>query len=235
MRILGIIPARGGSKGVHKKNVKLLRGIPLINYTIESAKRSKLLTKFIVSTEDKEIAEISRNAGAEVPFLRPDHLAGDAAPTLPVIKHSLNFMMDKGIHFDAVCILQPTSPFRPNKMIDACIRKFELSKADTLISVKKVPDHYNPHWVFEYEDGNFFKISTGENSIIPRRQQLPDTFFRDGMIYLVKAEQILVCNTLFGEKITGYTTKGDCINIDTMEDWASAEDYLKRTDGEISI
>lgn len=225
MRILGVIPARGGSKGVPRKNIKLLGGIPLINYTIQSAKESKLLSACIVSTDDQEIAETCRIAGAEVPFIRPAYLAEDTTPTLPVLKHALEFMIKKGVHIDAICILQVTTPFRPTGMIDACIQKFEDCNADTLISVKKVPDHFNPHWVFEYED-DFFKISTGEKSIIPRRQQLPDTFYRDGMIYLIKAEQILSGNTIFGEMVTGFLSKGENINIDTLDDWLRAEEHL---------
>ena len=227
MNILGIIPARGGSKGVPRKNIKLLGGKPLIAYTIDSAKESKYLADVVVSTEDEEIAAVSRENGAKVPFLRPAELARDATPTLPVLKHCLEYFLAQGVQYEAVCILQATSPFRSRAMIDTCIDKFKQAKADTLISVKKVPDHYNPHWVFEEKGQDLFQISTGEKSIIPRRQQLPDTFYRDGMIYLVKSKLILEKNTLYGERISAFATDGENINIDTMEDWYLAEAFVK--------
>ena len=227
MKILGIIPARGGSKGVPRKNIKFLGNKPLIAYTINSALESEYLSNFIVSTEDQEIADISVKMGAEVPFLRPLELAGDSAPTLPVLRHALEFFSSKEMLYDAVCILQATSPFRPDGLIDFCIEKFMTSGADTLITVRKVPDHYNPHWVFEEKEDDLYEISTGEKRIIPRRQQLPDTFFRDGMIYLVKSELILQENTLFGTKISAYPIEGKSINIDTMEDWRLAEKFLE--------
>ena len=227
MNILGIIPARGGSKGVPRKNIKLLGGKPLIAYTIDSAKESIFLSDVVVSTEDEEIAIVSRENGAKVPFLRPFELAQDTTPTLPVLKHCLEYFLTQGIKYDAVCILQATSPFRSKGMIDACIDKFKQANADTLISVKKVPDHYNPHWVFEEKGEDLFQISTGEKTIIPRRQQLPDTFYRDGMIYLVKTELILAQNTLFGERISAFPTDGESINIDTMDDWYLAEAFVK--------
>lgn len=227
MNILGVIPARVGSKGIPRKNIKNLGGKPLISYTIHSALESSSLTYLMVSTEDQEIAKVCEKAGAQVPFLRPKELAQDTTPTLPVLRHALEYYINQGTEFDAVCILQATSPFRPQGMIDACIEKFKESGADTLISVKKVPDHYNPHWVFEETEKDRFKISTGEKQIIPRRQQLPDTFYRDGMVYLVKSNLILRENTLFGSKISAYPTEGDSINIDTMEDWRLAEAFLK--------
>ena len=227
MKILGVIPARGGSKGVPRKNIKILGGKPLIYYTIESASESRSLTHFMVSTEDIEIARVCERVGVAVPYLRPAELAQDSTPTLPVLKHALEYYLDQGVTFDAVCILQATSPFRPKGMIDACIEKFIQSGADTLISVKKVPDHYNPHWVFEKTEKDLYKISTGEKQIIPRRQQLPDTFYRDGMVYLVKSELILRENTLFGTKISAFPTEGHYINIDTLEDWRLAETFFE--------
>lgn len=233
MKILGIIPARGGSKGVPRKNIKLLGNKPLIAFTIKSALESEYLSRFLVSTDDQEIADVSIELGAEVPFLRPPELAGDSTPTLPVLQHALEYFSSKGITYDAVCILQVTSPFRSNGLIDACIQKFITSGADTLISVKKVPDHYNPHWIFEETGNNFFKISTGEKHIIPRRQELPDTFYRDGMIYLVKSNLILQDNTLFGDKVTAFPTEGENINIDTMDDWRLAETFLTKNQASI--
>ncbi|GJM33442.1 MAG: hypothetical protein DHS20C18_24430 [Saprospiraceae bacterium] len=228
MKILGIIPARGGSKGVPRKNIKQLAGKPLIAYTIQSGKASKHLNHLIVSTEDEEIAAISRKLKADVPFLRPNELAQDSTPTLPVLIHALNYYSQLGQYFDAVCILQTTTPFRPAKMIDNAIEKFISTGADTLISLRPVPIEYNPHWVFEETTGELLKISTGERQIIPRRQELPPAFHRDGMLYLVKSDVLLKQNTIFGNTITGYLTQGEAVNIDTFEDWNKAEELATK-------
>jgi CMP-N-acetylneuraminic acid synthetase len=228
MRILGIIPARGGSKGVPRKNIKLLGGKPLIWYTLMSAKESNLLSECLVSTEDEEIKETALGLGAVVPFIRPIELALDTTPTLPVLKHALMEMERQGKYFDAVCILQATSPFRPPGFIDECIEKFTQTEADTLISVKKVPDHFNPHWVFENDDNGFARIATGENQVIPRRQLLPDTFYRDGMVYIVKRELFESGNTLYGEKVVCLESIGENINIDNTDDWEKAEKYISK-------
>ena len=191
MKILGIIPARGGSKGVPNKNVKYLNGKPLIAYTAEVALKSKLLSKVIVSTDDEKIAEVSRALGLDVPFMRPPNLAEDASPTLPVVKHALEFFKNKGESFDAVCLLQVTSPMRTLDLLEQCLLKFISNKHDSLISVIKVEDHFNPHWMFkENNEGGLF-VATGEKKIIPRRQELPNAFYRDGSVYITKSNVIV--------------------------------------------
>jgi CMP-N,N'-diacetyllegionaminic acid synthase len=155
MKILAIIPARGGSKGVPGKNIKELGGKPLIAYTIESALQSALLTKVIVSTDSLEIMEIAQQWKAEVPFQRPAELAEDDTTSLAVVQHSLRFYEEKGEGFDAVCLLQPTSPFREAGFIDGAIRQFMLSNADALVSVLPVPHEFNPHWTFKTNDKGF--------------------------------------------------------------------------------
>src|SRR6185437_13209048 len=110
MRILGIIPARGGSKGVPRKNIKLLAGKPLLAYTAEAALKVPSLSSVILSTDDPEIAETGKQLGLSVPFLRPSELAGDTTPTLPVVQHALNFLKTSGEEYDAVCLLQATNP-----------------------------------------------------------------------------------------------------------------------------
>ena len=112
MKVLGIIPARGGSKGVPRKNIRLLNGKPLLAYTAESALQAKKLSRIILTTEDEEIAEIGKRSGLEVPFLRPQNLALDTTPTLPVILHAVESIEATGETFDAICLLQPTNPLR---------------------------------------------------------------------------------------------------------------------------
>ena len=223
MRILGVIPARGGSKGVPRKNIKLLGDKPLIAYTIEAALQSQL-TKVIVSTDDEEIAEVSRQYGAEVPFMRPAELASDTSSSIDVVLHTLTEVEDDMNDYEAVMLLQPTTPFRTYKDINECINKFNNSDSDSLISVREVPHEFNPHWVFEEKSIGFLSIATGEKEIIKRRQDLPRAYYRDGAIYMVNSMVLKEKKTLYGETISYWINKSqEFVNIDTMEDWVKAE------------
>lgn len=225
MNILGLIPARGGSKGVPNKNIKSLGGKALIEYSIEAGLASQDITHLVVSTDSEKIAAISRSAGAEVPFLRPAHLATDQSPTIGTVLHAVEFYKEKGIDFQAVCLLQPTCPFRTTEDINKAISIFKNQSADSLISVREVPHQYNPHWVFEpTEEGSFLKIATGEKEFIPRRQELPKAYHRDGSIYMVKTKILLEQQSLYGQKIAFHLSENPIyVNIDTLEDWADAE------------
>lgn len=223
MKVLGIIPARGGSKGIPGKNIKLLSGKPLIQYTIEAALQSEMLEKIIVSTDSQEIATVAKQLGADVPFIRPMELAQDDTPTLPVIQHALRWSEHMREHYDAVCLLQPTTPFRPVGFIDRAIEKFQQSGADSLVSVLPVPIKYNPHWVFEPNAKGFLKIATGEKQIIPRRQELPPTYIRDGAIYITKVQVIFELNSLYGNLIDFIVSEESThVNLDTLDDWERA-------------
>lgn len=228
MKILCVIPVRGGSKGIPGKNIKLLGGQPLLKYTTDVALESKFIEKVIVSTDDLEILSCAKDLGVEVPFKRPDHLAKDNTPTLPVIQHAIQFYEAKGEYFDAVCLLQATSPFRTVEFLDDAIQTFNSKNTDSLVSVQEVPHEYNPHWVFEDDNGNL-TISTGEETIIPRRQELPKAFHRDGSIYLTKVSVIQEQNSLYGSSISYViSSKEDYVNIDTQKDWIKAEELLKK-------
>ncbi len=228
MKILAIIPARGGSKGVPGKNIKLLNGKPLLAYTAEIALQSKYLTEVIVSTEDEQISTVAKSLGILVPFIRPMELAHDHTPTLDVIIHALNWYESQNVFFDAVCLLQATSPFRTVEFLDEAIEKFISSGCDSLISVQKVPHEYNPHWTFEVNENGNLKIATGETEIIPRRQELPVAYHRDGSIYITKTEVLLKAHSLYGKSIAFIESDGAFyVNIDTMEDWKRAEKMIQ--------
>jgi CMP-N,N'-diacetyllegionaminic acid synthase len=232
MRVLGLIPARGGSKGVPRKNIQLLAGKPLIQYTIEAALSSSSLSRIIVSTEDGEIAKVSLSYGAEVPFIRPADLAMDTTPTLPVIQHAVQWLEDHGDHFDAVCLLQPTSPFRKSETIDACIKSLETSNADAVITMLRVPAQYNPHWVYLQGEDGYLYISTGDKEPIPRRQNLPLAYHREGSVYIAKRDVIMNFNSLYGEKVIGYFLEDSLtVNIDSVSDWAKAEQIINEMKG----
>ncbi|MEG9329194.1 acylneuraminate cytidylyltransferase family protein [Salinimicrobium catena] len=227
MKILGLIPARGGSKGIPGKNIKPLRGKPLLQYTIEAAKRSNLLYRIVLSSDDEEIMATARKLGLEAPFQRPVELAGDSSSSLEAVKHALRSFLEYGEKYDAVCLLQPTSPLRREGLIDEAIEKFCSGDFDSVMTVREVPAEYNPHWVFEEKDRGL-KIATGETEIITRRQDLPKAYHRDGGIYLTKAEVLLEQDSLYGKNIGFVDTTGDpYVNIDTPQDWEEAEKLLQ--------
>lgn len=224
MKVLGIVPARGGSKGVPRKNIKLLAGKPLLAYTAESALRAKLLSKVILSTEDSEIAEVGKSLGLDVPFLRPAELAVDTAPTLPVVLHAVDYLEKNGERFDAICLLQPTNPLRRAKDIDNCIELLEKSGADSVISVLQVPHEYNPKWVYWQNEKGEMVLVTGESEPIPRRQDLPPAFHREGSVYVTRRDILINRQSIYGDNVQGYEMQPEfSSNIDTLEDWGTIE------------
>lgn len=227
MKILAVIPARGGSKGIPKKNIKLLGNKPLLQFTAEKALASKLLTQVILSTDSEEIAQVGKAIGLDVPFIRPQNLALDTTPTIEVLQHALVFYEDQGVFFDAICILQPTTPFREEGVIDKAIEKFKATNVETLISVLEVPHQFNPHWTFEVDNQENLKIATGETQIISRRQELPKSYYRDGSIYLIKTN--LIKEGVLFKNAIGYLESNakNNVNLDTMEDWLLAEEIVK--------
>lgn len=230
MRILAIIPARGGSKGVPGKNIKLLNGKPLLAYTSEIAMQSKNLTEVILSSDDDQIIAIAKRLGIPVPFVRPIALAKGDTPTIDVALHALKWYENQAVFFDAVCLLQVTCPFRTVEFLDKAIAKFINSGCDSLISVQEVPHVYNPHWTFEVNVMGNLKIATGEDQIIGSRQKLPEAYHRDGSIYITKTEVILQQHSLYGKSITFIESSPECyVNIDTFDDWEKAEQIIKKS------
>ncbi|NQX84808.1 MAG: acylneuraminate cytidylyltransferase family protein [Flavobacteriaceae bacterium] len=229
MKILGIIPARGGSKGVPGKNIKPLNNKPLIQYTAEVALASECLSRVILSSDDDKIIHVAKGIGLEVPFKRPENLAQDKTPTLPVIKHALEFYEAKGELFDAVCLLQVTSPFRTVEFLNQAIEKFKKQDTDSLISVQEVPHEYNPHWTFKVNAQGNLRITTGEHQIIPRRQELPKSYHRDGSIYITKTSVLKTQNSLYGTSISYIESPREFyVNIDTLQDWEKAEKLIHK-------
>jgi CMP-N-acetylneuraminic acid synthetase len=224
MKTLGLVPARGGSKGIPRKNIRPLAGRPLLDYTARAALEAASLAKVVLSTDDEAIAEAGRAAGLAVPFLRPPELAEDETPTLPVVQHALRWLARHGEEYDAVCLLQPTSPFRRAATIDACVALLERSGADSVVSVVPVPPEHNPHWVyFRSEDGQL-TLATGESAPIPRRQALPPAYCRDGSVYVARTGIVLERGTLYGDRVVGFVSEEEAVvNLDEMEDWRRAE------------
>ena len=227
-RILAVIPARGGSKGVPSKNIRRLAGKPLIAYTIEEALKSKILDRVIVSTEDKEIAEIAKRYGAEVPFMRPKELADDTAPTLPVIQHAVKFIeIEEKTKYDYVVVLQPTAPLRLSEDIDNAVQNSINTGADAVISVCKVEDMHPARMKKIVHDKLVpFCIEEQEGM---RRQDLQPAYIRNGGIYIIKRDILIGKNTLLSAKgARPYIMPKDrSVSIDTELDFKLAEILLK--------
>lgn len=228
MKAIGIIPARGGSKGVPRKNIKLLAGKPLIAYTIETALQSKSLDRVIVSTDDQEIAKIALEYGAEVPFMRPKELAGDIVPDLPVFKHALNNLEgSERYHADMMVNLRPTAPLRIVEDIDAAVHKLIDTNADSVRSVCKVEHH--PYWMLKVVGDRAYPLIEGEEKKYPRRQDLPPIYRLNGAVDVSRRDNIIEKNTLYGEDIRVIImNQTRSIDIDTELDFAIAEMILKK-------
>lgn len=227
MKTLGLIPARGGSKGVPGKNIKLLCGKPLLQYTAESALASRRLSRVILSTDDETIAKAGLQCGLDVPFLRPPELARDDTAMIDVVVHALRWIEEAGGAFDAVCLLQPTNPFRRATDIDACIDLLEATGADAVTTVLRVPEQYNPHWVYVPNPENWLILSTGEESPISRRQDLPPAFHREGSVYVTRWDVVKCERSLYGRRLMGYLLDAENrININTPDEWKKAEEIL---------
>jgi CMP-N-acetylneuraminic acid synthetase len=233
-RVLGLIPSRSGSKGVPQKNVRLLCGKPLLQYTAEAALSARRLSRVILSTDDFNIAEVGRKCGLEVPFIRPAKLAQDHTPMFPVVKQALCWLLENNELFDAVCLLQPTNPLRRAEDIDNCIELLFESNADAVMSVLPVPQPYNPHWTFLKDNNNQLRLATGETEPIPCRQELPPAFHREGSVYVTRTEVVLHKNSLYGSHVVGYVMdENRSVNIDTLEDWVVAEKKVLQLNGKM--
>lgn len=229
LKVVGIIPARGGSKGVKNKNIKLLSGKPLIAYTIEAALKSNL-DKVIVTTDSEEIAEVAIKFGAEVPFIRPSELATDKAKALPVIQHALAFLSELGQDFDAVMMLQPTTPFRRVEDINEAINTLHSTGADSVISVVNVQGHHPARMKYLGEDNRLVDPDFCEKYENQPRQELEAMFIRNGAIYLTRTE-VLNAGSFKGDHCQAWLMPNELsVNIDTELDFAYAqwiqENYL---------
>ena len=227
MKILGIIPARGGSKGIPQKNIRLLNGKPLISYTINSAKASRQIDKVIVSTDNSKIANISKKLGAEVPFIRPKSISKDSSSTLDVIKHALDYL-EKNENYvpDIVILLQPTSPLRTTKKIDQSIQLLRNSNSDSVLSVY-VP-HSHPYRAFWIKNG-FLKPFKNNFQSYSRRQLHPSLYSPTGEIYVFWNKTLKKFDSIYGKKIKPILPRKDdiIIDIDTIEDLFFTEMFLK--------
>ena len=224
--ILVVIPARSGSKGIPGKNIKKLHGKPLINYTIEAAKEIFENTQVIVSTDDKEIAEIAASHGANIPFLRPKELAQDDSSTRDVILHLVDYFERKKSMPSVIVLLQVTSPLRNSKHLNEALDLFFHKDCDMVVSVteSKTSPYFNL-----YEENKKGYLQKSKDGAFTRRQDVPPVYEYNGAIYIFKTKSIVESEMKDFEKITKYVmSKNDSIDIDDEVDWKIAEYILTK-------
>jgi CMP-N,N'-diacetyllegionaminic acid synthase len=189
LKVFVVIPARGGSKSIPRKNLADVAGRPLISYVIEAARGARRVERVIVSTDDEEIASVARQWGAEVPFMRPPELARDEVSLGPVVVHALRAMDELGFRADAVLSAQPTSPFLEGSDFDAMVTKLEETGADSVVSVQAVA-HEHPFWVKRLEGDRVRPFNEYTNESILQRQDLPPAFIFDGALFLRRRQAV---------------------------------------------
>lgn len=222
--VVGIIPARGGSKGIPQKNVKDLNGKPLVAHTIEQAEGSDEIDEFYVSTDDRKIKEASQDFGAEV-IDRPEELAEDDSATIDAILHAIDTIEESGERADIVICLQPTSPLRTSSDIDKSIEKFREEDCTAVISVKE--SEHPPFWSLEISDGQLEPVF-GEEYIGVRRQELKDTYMPNGAIFVSSRGILKDVEAFYSEKIAPYVMPGErSLDIDEKIDLKLAELILE--------
>jgi len=233
LKVLGLVTARGGSKGLPGKNLRPLAGKPLIAYTIETAHASGAFDRLVLSTDDAEIVAVARTLGCDVPFMRPAELARDETPHLPVVQHAVSWLQKhEGYRPEAVMILQPTSPLRQPHQIREAVALLESSGADSVISVGRVPDHCHPmRTVSIGASGDASLFVTGEpiRRRINRRQDMPPAWAMNGAIYLLRTSLLSAREpSLYGDRSAAYVMPhASGISIDSIEDWVAAERALE--------
>ena len=229
MKILTIIPARGGSKGIPRKNIKPLNGKPLIHYTIDCARAVCADDDICVSTDDAEIISVVEKYGLKVPFVRPAELATDTAGTNEVLLHAINFYEQQGKHYDVVLLLQNTSPFRTAEHVREALKLYT-PELDMVVSVKECAA--NPYYcVFEENQEGYLHVCKGDGTIF-RRQDAPKVYEYNGAIYIMNAETLKTTHMHKMQKRVKYVMD-DCssFDLDTMFDWKMAEMIMSDKNG----
>jgi CMP-N,N'-diacetyllegionaminic acid synthase len=224
--VLAIVPARGGSKGIPGKNIKLLGEKPLISWTIEAAKESKSIDKVIVSTDSEEIANLAKDCGAEIPFMRPSELATDTALIVDTILHIQHWFEENDKKYDYFILLQPTSPFRTAMHIDQALDQvFRTSKAQSLVSVKIVDE--NPYSMRRINSNGFIENFMSDSKQYPRRQDKPKVYIVNGAIYICEWDIYLKDKNFYKRNCLPYIMEEkNSLDLDSLLDWKLAEVLL---------
>lgn len=232
MKVLALVNARGGSKGLPRKNVRPLLGKPLIAWSIEAGLAAARVTSLVASTDDPEIAEVARRHGARVPFMRPSELATDEALQIDAIRHAVGFLEAQGESYDVVLILQPTSPLRRSEDVDGALALLETSGADSVISVCDVDGRHPLSWYHAGAGGVLSPLLAFDPRGV-QRQDFGAMLWRNGAIYAMRRGVVMEGNSLYGTKTVGYPMPEErSFNIDSPFDWRVTEGYLRLSSGE---
>lgn len=228
-KVLCVIPARKGSKGLKNKNIKKLGKTPLIAWSILTAKKCKQIDEIIVSTDSPKISKIAKKYGAKVPFIRPKKFATDKASSFSVLKHAINFFKEKKLFFEYILMLEPTSPLRDFRDIDFCLSKVKNQNIQTLVSVAKTIEQH-PIFLYSISDKNFLKpYLKKKQKLYIRRQDVTPLYFLEGSIYISKVSTLLKRKTWYHEKTQAFEIeKWKSLEIDDIDDFKLAEFYSKR-------
>jgi CMP-N-acetylneuraminic acid synthetase len=228
MKLAALIPARGGSKGILRKNLAPCGDRSLLAWTAEAALESGVIDRAILSTDDDEIAKAGEALGLDVPFRRPAELAGDGALMLAVMQHCLSYLRNGGADVEALVLLQPTSPFRRAHHVREAVQKFNAEQAATLVSVVRVPHRFVPEAQMREQDGRLVPYFGGDIGKT-RRQDKETLYGRNGPVVLIVRSRVLDSGSLYGDPTIGYEMDEIAsIDIDTPEDLRFA-DHLMRT------
>lgn len=220
-KVLGVIPARGGSKGVPGKNIRLVAGKPLIALSIEQARNSLYIDRTVVSSDDQQIIAVARQWGGDVPFVRPVELATDEAPGMAPVLHAL----DQIPGYDYVVLLQPTSPLRLIADIDGCIQLCVSAGAPACVSVTPVTE--SPYWMFAVDAGSRLRSLLGLSSVGSRRQDLPQAYSINGAVYVARVDWLRKTGTFIAEETLGYVMPRErSIDLDTEQDLEAIEEHF---------
>jgi N-acylneuraminate cytidylyltransferase/CMP-N,N'-diacetyllegionaminic acid synthase len=228
-KFLCIVPARQGSKGIKNKNIVKLNKLPLLAWTIKSAKKSKYIKEIIVSTDSKKIANIAKKYGGKIPFLRPKKYSTDKASSFDVLKHAINFFKSKKINYDYVVMLEPTSPLRSHKDIDFCLKKVLKDKIDTIVGVSKVVDQH-PLFLYSINKKNILvPYVKQKKKLYIRRQDINPLYYLEGSVYVSKISTLLKEKTWYHKKTQPYIVdQWKALEIDDTQDLQLAEFYIKK-------
>jgi N-acylneuraminate cytidylyltransferase/CMP-N,N'-diacetyllegionaminic acid synthase len=226
-RVLGLITARGGSKGLPGKNVRLLRGQPLIVWTIAAARSSTSIDTLMVSTDDAAIAAIATAHGVEVPFMRPQELASDSATSMSAVTHALDWLLAAGRSFDYLVLLEPTSPLREREDIDNALAQMIAAGATSVVSVCRTEAAHPSYLYRRAADGTLSPMITGDGSP-PRRQEIDDWYFLEGSVYASRVDTLRACGRFQQDHTLGYVVpKWKAIEIDDEIDLVIAEAIMR--------
>lgn len=234
IRVLGIITARGGSKGIPRKNLAPLLGRPLLAWTAEAALHARSLARVVLSTDDEEIAAVGRSLGVDVPFSRPPELARDDTPTLPVLQDVVRRLEAAGDRYEAVFTLQPTNPLRLASDIDGAVDLLERTGADSVIGMTPVGDRHPARMKTVEADGRVVDPPFAEMFEGQPRQSLPAFFLREGSVYLTRRDVLMNLNSIKGADCRAWIIPEErALNLDTPFDLWMAEQMLRRLVTEI--